>query len=68
MTKPKFEPELYVRLRDSGFSNVKIARLLGISEAAVRRGLRRVGYQPVRNSRLQELLMELADYLERHPV
>jgi predicted transcriptional regulator len=67
MSTSKFEPDVYVRMRGTGLNNTQIARLLGVSEASVRRGLMRVGYyntpQP---SRIRVLLMQLADELDEH--
>lgn len=37
--KPKFVPTVYATLRAGGMSNREIARQLGVSETAVRRGL-----------------------------
>jgi hypothetical protein len=37
---------VYVDLREQGLNNYQIADQLGVSEAAVRRGLRKVGYRP----------------------
>lgn len=65
MSTSKFEPEVYVILRNTGLPNTKIAEMLGVSEAAVRRGLKRAGYLPPEQSRLRELFAELGDILER---
>ena len=57
-----------MRLRDAGFNNSEAARTLGVSEAAVRRGLKRAGYLAVEPSRIRVLLTELAEILEHYPV
>ncbi len=46
MSKSKFDPEVYVALREAGKTNYDIAQKLGVDEASVRRGLRRANYQP----------------------
>lgn len=48
MSTPKFEPDVYVRLRETGLNNTQIAEQLGVSEASVRRGLRKAGFNPWR--------------------
>jgi len=40
--KAKFDPVVYSALRNAGMSNREIAVQLGVSEAAVRRGLKDV--------------------------
>lgn len=42
--KQKFPPAVYFAMKDAGYSNVAIGELLGVSEAAVRRGLK--GHTP----------------------
>jgi hypothetical protein len=43
--KPKNDPYVYVDLAEQGLNNTEIADRLGdVSEAAVRRGLRKAGY------------------------
>lgn len=46
MSEPKHQPSVYVELREQGLNNYQIADQLGVSEAAVRRGLRKVSYRP----------------------
>ena len=60
----QYPPELFATLRDARWSNYRIARALGVSEASVRRGLKRAEYVPTEPSRVKELLVELADLLE----
>jgi hypothetical protein len=46
ISKPKFNPKVYVAMREKGLNNTQIADELGVSEAAVRRGLRKAGFKP----------------------
>jgi hypothetical protein len=39
LSQPKHDPQAYVELKEQGLSNVRIADVLDVSEAAVRRGL-----------------------------
>lgn len=59
MAKGKFDPAVYAALHNAGFSKREIARLLGVNEASVRRGLK---HNPPRSVRV--LLTELADALD----
>jgi hypothetical protein len=42
--RTKHDPSLYVELAEAGLNNQEIGDRLGVSEATVRRGLRRAGY------------------------
>ena len=42
MSKPKHKPQVYAELHRQGLKNTEIATRLGVSEAAVRRGLRKI--------------------------
>ncbi len=57
----RFDPSVYVALKDAGNSNAETARKLGVDEASVRRGLKAAGY---RKSRLRTLLLDVADELD----
>lgn len=57
----RYSPVVYRAMRDGGLSNRKIAELLDVDEATVRRGLK--GWRP-RKLTTRELLMELADRLD----
>jgi predicted phosphodiesterase len=46
LSKPKFQGATYVALRERGLNNQQIADELGVSEAAVRRGLHKAGFKP----------------------
>lgn len=46
MSRSKFAPDTYVALREQGLNNIQIADELGVSEAAVRRGLHKAKYSP----------------------
>jgi predicted phosphodiesterase len=46
MSQAKHSPQEYMELRDQGLFNQEIADELGVSEASVRRGLRKGGYKP----------------------
>lgn len=46
MSQPKFPPSTYVELREAGMNNQEIADKVGVSEAAVRRGLHKAGFKP----------------------
>lgn len=47
MSKSKYDPAVYVAMREQGLSNYDIARTLGdVDEASVRRGLAKAGYKP----------------------
>lgn len=46
MSKRKYEPDVYVALKEQGLTNYDIADRLKVDESAVRRGLRAAGYQP----------------------
>lgn len=43
----KFEPAVYSTMKNAGYSNREIARMLGVNEASVRRGLKHVDYQDI---------------------
>lgn len=45
MSNAKFDPQVYVALAEEGYSNVAIAKKLGVGEASVRRGLATAAYQ-----------------------
>lgn len=45
MARPnKINPNLFVEYADQGLSNVQISHVFGVSEATVRRGLKKIGY------------------------
>jgi len=44
-SQPKHDPEAYVELAETGLNNTEIAARMDVSEAAVRRGLRKAGFQ-----------------------
>lgn len=47
MAKSKYDPKVYVSMREQGMTNYEIARTLtDVDEASVRRGLAKVGYKP----------------------
>lgn len=46
LANPKFDPSVYVALREQGLNNYEVAERLGVSEASVRRGLAKAGYKP----------------------
>lgn len=46
MTKAKFDPSVYVALKDQGLTNREIGDKLGVDESSVRRGLHKAGYAP----------------------
>ena len=46
MAQPKFPPSTYVELREKGMNNQQVADMVGVSEAAVRRGLHKAGFKP----------------------
>lgn len=47
MAKSKYDPSVYVAMREQGMTNYDIARTLGnVNEASVRRGLEKAGYKP----------------------
>jgi hypothetical protein len=46
VSRSKFSPEAYVALRERGLNNIQIADELGVSEAAVRRGLHKAEFRP----------------------
>lgn len=46
MSQPKHTPQEYMEMREAGLNNQEIADRLDVSEASVRRGLRKVGYKP----------------------
>lgn len=46
MSKSKFEPKVYIALKEQGLTNYAIAKELKVDEASVRRGLAKGGYQP----------------------
>lgn len=46
MSDPKFPPSTYLELREKGMTNQDIADKVGVSEASVRRGLRKAGFKP----------------------
>lgn len=48
MSRSKTDPKALVALREAGYNNVEIAEQLGVSEAAVRRGLQKANYNPNR--------------------
>ena len=60
--RAKYPPRVYVALRDAGYSNREIGKLLDVNERSVRRGLESVGYEAP--SRVRALLTELADEIE----
>lgn len=60
----KYEPAVFVAMRDGGLTNRKIATYLGINEATVRRGLTRVNYE-ARQPTVRTVLLDLAELLER---
>lgn len=64
MVKAKYDPIVYVRLRDKGMTYDEIANYLGdVSETSVRRGLRKVGYTKAPPSDVRSALERLANAL-----
>lgn len=59
----RYEPAVYVAMRDGGLSNRKIAAYLDVDEATVRRGLARVSYAE-RQPTVRTVLAQLAELLE----
>lgn len=44
--KARYSPTVYEAMKRAGHSNVEIGKLLGVSEAAVRRGLHSATFTP----------------------
>jgi transposase len=60
-----YQPEVYVAMRRGKLSNRRIAQLLGVNEATVRRGLKKWGW-PINDDprTVRVVLNELADLLD----
>lgn len=58
MNKRKFDPIVYAALRDRDLSNRKIAALLDVDEASVRRALRDAPERRQRTTRRVLLMLE----------
>lgn len=65
LTKPKFEGDVYVALREQGLNNIQVADKLGVSEAAVRRGLHKAGFKPYL---IPEPVIRKLDIALEHPL